>query len=64
MKTRSTKSSKITKSPQNPKRTRRRHDLDEDVPTCYSPALREIEQRIGRGFWGNNTTGHIYDKDQ
>jgi hypothetical protein len=38
--------------------------LDEDgIPTVATESISEYEQRTGRGFWGNATTGYIYDKD-
>lgn len=37
--------------------------LDEDVPTTHSKSIDEIERETGHGFWGNSTTGYIYDKD-
>jgi hypothetical protein len=37
--------------------------MDEDVPTCYSPSIESIEKDLGHGFWGNPTSGYIYDKD-
>jgi hypothetical protein len=34
---------------------------EEDVPSSKS---RSIQEREGEhGFWGNSTTGYIYDKD-
>jgi hypothetical protein len=35
---------------------------DDDIPTTSSESIEEYEQRTGRGFWGNNTTGYINDK--
>jgi hypothetical protein len=29
-----------------------------------SESIEEIEKRTGHGFWGNPTTGYIYDKDE
>ena len=37
--------------------------MDEDVPTCHSPSIDSIEKDLGHGFWGNPTSGYIYDKD-
>jgi hypothetical protein len=37
---------------------------DDDVPTTRpSKSIQEIEEEQGHGFWGNSTTGYIYDKD-
>jgi len=42
-------------------------DLDDhDIPTVNSEVSISIERWElihGRGFWGNATTGYIYDKD-
>jgi len=37
--------------------------MDEDVPTCHSPSIESIERESGHGFWGNPTSGYIYDKN-
>jgi hypothetical protein len=37
---------------------------DDDIPVVKnSESTQEWETKNGRGFWGNNTTGYIYDKD-
>lgn len=45
---------------------------DEDIPTVTRDdvnsatqglGVREWEKRNGRGFWGNASSGYIYDKD-
>jgi len=37
---------------------------EEDVPTVAShKSIEEREREDGHGFWGNSTTGYIYDKD-
>lgn len=50
-------------------------DWCDDIPSIWSDtdyasnsatgglSIREWEKRNGRGFWGNSTTGYIYDKD-
>jgi hypothetical protein len=37
--------------------------MDEDVPSTNSKSMYELERDLGHGFWGNSTTGYIYDKD-
>lgn len=37
--------------------------MDEDVPTVNSRSIQEEEKHLGHGFWGNPTSGYIYDKD-
>ena len=39
-------------------------DDDDNIPTTRtSKSIQEIEEEQGHGFWGNSTTGYIYDKD-
>lgn len=58
MKTKPSKKSKL------PKEDRKRlRAMDEDVPTCYSASTAESEMKLGHGFWGNPTSGYIYDKN-
>jgi hypothetical protein len=46
------------------KQKRKRTDvLDEDVPSVHHRSIEEEEKYQGHGFWGNSTTGYIYDKD-
>jgi hypothetical protein len=35
---------------------------DDDIPVCYSESIEEYEQRVGHGFYGNQTTGYSYNK--
>ena len=37
--------------------------MDEDVPSTNKRSIEEEEKYMGHGFWGNSTTGYIYDKD-
>ena len=38
--------------------------MEEDMPCARSSkSIYEIERDSGHGFWGNSTTGYIYDKD-
>lgn len=38
--------------------------LEEDVPCVnFFQTIEEWEMEHGRGFWGNEKTGYIYDKD-
>jgi hypothetical protein len=57
MKTKQSQKSKLSKE------ERRKLKSQEDVPTCYSPSIQSIERDLGHGFWGNPTSGYIYDKD-
>ena len=38
---------------------------DHDIPVTeeVTHSIRRLEILHGRGFWGNNKTGYIYDKD-
>jgi len=36
---------------------------DNDIPTTNSPSIEETEKRLGHGFWGNQSTGYIHDRD-
>ena len=36
---------------------------DNDIPTTNSKSIEEIENEQGHGFWGNSTSGYIYNKD-
>lgn len=44
---------------------RRLKALEEDVPDALGGcgSIKKWEEVHGRGFWGNSTTGYIYDKD-
>lgn len=35
--------------------------MEEDVPRVNSKSIREREKEDGHGFWGNATTGYIYE---
>jgi len=38
---------------------------DDDIPTVKdNESIEEWEVKNGRGFWGNDTTGHIYNNDK
>ncbi|MFA5953603.1 MAG: hypothetical protein WC812_03345 [Candidatus Pacearchaeota archaeon] len=37
--------------------------MDDDIPTVKNyKTIKELEERSGRGYWGNATTGYIYDE--
>lgn len=37
---------------------------DDDIPVVENPeSIKEWEEKNGRGFWGNATTGHVNDAD-
>ena len=38
-------------------------DDDNDIPYCNSESISSIESRTGRGFWGNPSSGYVYDRD-
>lgn len=49
---------------------RRLKALEEDVPSTNEgdalgghSSIASWEEAHGRGFWGNSTTGYVYDKD-
>jgi len=45
------------------KRIAKAIDDENDIPVSNSQSITEWEEEHGRGFWGNETTGYIYDKD-
>ena len=38
-------------------------DDDNDIPFCNSESISSIENRTGHGFWGNPSSGYVYDED-
>jgi len=39
-------------------------DDDNDIPVVRnSESISSYENRTGRGFWGNPSSGYVYDKD-
>jgi len=37
---------------------------ENDIPISNGESISEYEERTGHGFWGNETTGYIFDKDE
>ena len=56
MKTKQSQKSKLSKAEKKQLKA-----WEEDVLTCQSKSIKEMEGE--HGFWGNHNSGYIYDKD-
>jgi hypothetical protein len=47
-----------------PRKKQRRKDDEDDIPTVDNhESAAQYEERTGKPFWGNETTGYVSDKD-